>query len=120
MTSFPLPFARVLGIQRIVCSLYGVSHGDMLGPDRHRAIARPRQIAMYLSRHHTRRSMPEIGRSFGGRDHTTVLHAIRLIGHLRSRDGDLDAEIRILETMIPPDPTASPIQDEAPSAEIAA
>jgi len=73
----------------------------MASPRRARAVARPRQIAMYLAKQLTTRSLPEIGRKFGGRDHTTVMHAVRKVDELRSSDQllqeDLDRLRRSLE-----------------------
>ena len=60
------------------------------------AIARPRQIAMYLAKRLTTRSLPEIGRKFGGRDHSTVIHAVRRIEELRDTDRDVDGAVRVL------------------------
>ena len=60
------------------------------------SLARPRQVAMYLSKVLTPRSYPEIGRKFGGRDHSTVIHAVRLIEDLRQRDADMDGDVRSL------------------------
>ena len=65
-------------------------------PRRAREVARPRQIAMYLAKQLTQRSLPEIGRRFGGRDHTTVIHAVRRIEELRAADAELDADVRLL------------------------
>jgi len=59
-------------------------------------VARPRQVAMYLAKQLTPRSLPEIGRRFGGRDHTTVIHAVRRIEKLRQTDAELDADVRLL------------------------
>ena len=69
---------------------------DMIGPRRHRTIARPRQIAMYLSKHLTSRSLPEIGRRFGGRDHTTVMHAVKRIDELRAVDNQVAEDLEML------------------------
>jgi chromosomal replication initiator protein len=63
---------------------------------RARAVARPRQIAMYLAKRLTTRSLPEIGRKFGGRDHSTVIHAVRKIEELRDQDRDIDEAVRTL------------------------
>src|SRR5690606_7018788 len=71
--------AKIEDIQKLVASRYNVSRSDILSARRPAAVVRPRQIAMYLSRVLTLRSLPEIGRRFGGRDHTTVLHAVRKI-----------------------------------------
>ena len=73
-------------IQRRVAEYFNVKMGDMLSARRARSVARPRQIAMYLSKQLTTRSLPEIGRKFGGRDHTTVIHAVRKIEQLREED----------------------------------
>ena len=65
-----------------------------------RSVARPRQIAMYLSKQLTTRSLPEIGRKFGGRDHTTVIHAVRKIEQLREEDPALDEDVDLLRRML--------------------
>jgi chromosomal replication initiator protein len=70
---------RVAHIQAVVCRHYGIPIGEMTSARRSRAVARPRQVAMYLARERTPFSLPHIGRLFGNRDHTTVLHAIRMI-----------------------------------------
>ena len=64
------------------------------------AIAKPRQIAMYLAKELTQKSLPEIGESFGGRDHTTVLHAVRKIGADRKQDTELNQQLHVLEQTI--------------------
>lgn len=88
-------------IQKTVADHYGLSKEDLLSERRTRAVARPRQAAMYLAKHLTVRSYPDIGRRFGGRDHTTVLHAVRRIEALRAEDptlaADLDAITRKLK-----------------------
>ncbi|GBD41868.1 Chromosomal replication initiator protein DnaA [bacterium HR39] len=88
-------------IQRAVVEHFGLKMSDMASPRRARAVARPRQIAMYLCKQLTTRSLPEIGRKFGGRDHTTVMHAIRTIERLREEDpqlrDDLEALLRRLQ-----------------------
>lgn len=81
-------------IQRAVCQHFRIDKAEMQSDRRARAVARPRQIAMYLAKELTPRSFPEIGRRFGGRDHSTVIHAVRTIEALRHRDGDIDADIR--------------------------
>ncbi|MFN5778122.1 MAG: chromosomal replication initiator protein DnaA, partial [Novosphingobium sp.] len=73
-------------IQRTVCQFYRVDRTEMASKRRARAVVRPRQVAMYLAKVLTPRSYPEIGRKFGGRDHSTVIHAVRLIEDLRTRD----------------------------------
>ena len=83
-------------IQRTVCQFYSVDRTEMSSKRRARAVVRPRQVAMYLSKVLTPRSYPEIGRKFGGRDHSTVIHAVRLIEELRTRDADMDGDVRSL------------------------
>ncbi|MBA2919383.1 chromosomal replication initiator protein DnaA [Sphingomonas sp. MAH-20] len=83
-------------IQRAVSAHYGMRQAEMVSARRARAVARPRQIAMYLAKRLTPRSLPEIGRRFGGRDHTTVIHAVKQIERLRGEDADLDADVRSL------------------------
>ncbi|MFA9201761.1 MAG: chromosomal replication initiator protein DnaA [Cypionkella sp.] len=83
-------------IQRTVCQFYRIDRAEMASKRRARAVVRPRQVAMYLSKVLTPRSYPEIGRMFGGRDHSTVIHAVRLIEDLRQRDADMDGDVRSL------------------------
>jgi len=83
-------------IQRRVCDHYRIKHSEMSSARRAREVARPRQIAMYLAKQLTPRSLPEIGRRFGGRDHTTVIHAVRQIEKLRQTDAELDADVRLI------------------------
>ncbi len=83
-------------IQRTVCQFYHVDRTEMGSKRRARAVVRPRQVAMYLAKVLTPRSYPEIGRKFGGRDHSTVIHAVRLIEDLRTRDADMDGDVRSL------------------------
>ena len=83
-------------IQRTVCQFYRVDRSEMASKRRARAVVRPRQVAMYLAKVLTPRSYPEIGRKFGGRDHSTVIHAVRLIEDLRTRDADMDGDVRSL------------------------
>ncbi|ALC10332.1 chromosomal replication initiator protein DnaA [Sphingopyxis sp. 113P3] len=80
-------------IQRAVCAHYRLDKAEMASKRRVRAVARPRQVAMYLAKELTPRSYPEIGRRFGGRDHSTVIHAVRTVEALRVTDSELDAEI---------------------------
>jgi chromosomal replication initiator protein len=91
---------RVEDILRIVAKHYGVSRADLLSSRRTANVVRPRQIAMYLAKTLTLRSLPEIGRRFGGRDHTTVLHAVRKIEGLVSGDKVLAEEIEVLKRML--------------------
>ncbi|NJC33102.1 chromosomal replication initiator protein [Sphingomonas jejuensis] len=83
-------------IQKAVAEHYGMRQSEMLSARRSRAIARPRQVAMYLAKRLTPRSLPEIGRRFGGRDHTTVIHAVKQIDRLRLEDQELDGDVRVL------------------------
>jgi chromosomal replication initiator protein len=83
-------------IQSKVSEHYRIRKAEMTSARRAREVARPRQVAMYLSKQLTPRSLPEIGRRFGGRDHTTVIHAVRQIEKLRAQDAELDADIRLL------------------------
>ncbi|GBD43215.1 Chromosomal replication initiator protein DnaA [bacterium HR40] len=83
-------------IQKVVVEHYGLRLTDMTSARRARAVARPRQVAMYLAKILTTRSLPEIGRKFGGRDHTTVMHAIRQIERLKDEDPQLAADLEAL------------------------
>jgi chromosomal replication initiator protein len=94
---------RIEEIQRIVARHYNVSRSDLLSARRTANVVRPRQIAMYLAKTLTLRSLPEIGRRFGGRDHTTVLHAVRKIESLIGTDNTLAAEIEALKGQLQTD-----------------
>ncbi len=83
-------------IQRRVAEHYHIRLSDMIGPKRVRNFARPRQVAMYLCKQLTSRSLPEIGRRFGGRDHTTVMHGVKRIEELRMKDGQIDEDVEML------------------------
>jgi chromosomal replication initiator protein len=83
-------------IQKRVCEHYNIKMADLLSPRRARAVARPRQVAMWLAKQLTTRSLPEIGRKFGGRDHTTIMHGVRKIEELRGGDPSLNEDIEIL------------------------
>ncbi len=83
-------------IQRRVSDHYRIRQAEMTSARRAREVARPRQVAMYLAKQLTPRSLPEIGRRFGGRDHTTVIHAVKQIEKLRQIDAELDADVRLL------------------------
>lgn len=84
-------------IQRAVSVYFDIKPIDLISARRARAVARPRQIAMYLAKRLTTRSLPEIGRKFGGRDHSTVIHAVRRIEELRSTDSEIDSAVRTLQ-----------------------
>jgi chromosomal replication initiator protein len=83
-------------IQRRVAEHYNIRLSDMIGPKRLRTYARPRQVAMYLCKQLTSRSLPEIGRRFGGRDHTTVMHGVRRIEELKVSDGQIAEDLELL------------------------
>jgi chromosomal replication initiator protein len=83
-------------IQKRVSEHFRIRQAEMVSARRAREVARPRQIAMYLAKQLTPRSLPEIGRRFGGRDHTTVIHAVRQIERLRGIDNDIDNDVRAL------------------------
>ena len=87
-------------IMKRVADFYNLRPADMLSPRRARQVARPRQIAMYFAKRLTTRSLPDIGRRFGGRDHTTVIHAVKRIEELRSTDSALDDELIRLQRML--------------------
>ena len=91
---------KIEDIQRVVARHYNVSRADILSARRTATVVRPRQIAMYLSKLLTPRSLPEIGRRFGGRDHTTVLHAVRKIEEQATKDTTLAQEIELLRRLI--------------------
>ena len=87
----------VENIQKTVADFYKIKVADMYSKKRPASIARPRQIAMYLAKDMTKKSLPEIGELFGGRDHTTVLHAVRKIGAERSVNTELNQQLHVLE-----------------------
>ena len=91
------PRPRIEQIQRAVAEFYGVSRNDLLTARRTADIVRPRQVAMFMAKSLTLRSLPEIGRQFGGRDHTTVLHAVRKIAALVGADSQLFAEVEAIK-----------------------
>jgi len=87
-------------IQRRVAEHFNIRLSEMTSERRARAVARPRQIAMYLAKQLTTRSLPEIGRKFGGRDHTTVMHAVRRIEELTLSDRALAEDVELLRRML--------------------
>ncbi len=87
----------VENIQKTVADFYKIKVADMYSKKRPASIARPRQIAMYLAKELTQKSLPEIGELFGGRDHTTVLHAVRKIAAERGKSGELNQQLHVLE-----------------------
>ncbi len=87
-------------IQKRVSEHFHIRHAEMVSARRAREVARPRQIAMYLAKQLTPRSLPEIGRRFGGRDHTTVIHAVRQIEKLRASDSEIDHDVIALMRLL--------------------
>ncbi|HSW04713.1 chromosomal replication initiator protein DnaA [Aquabacterium sp.] len=87
----------VENIQKTCADFYKIKVADMYSKKRPASIAKPRQIAMYLAKELTQKSLPEIGELFGGRDHTTVLHAVRKIGGDRTKDAELNQQLHVLE-----------------------
>jgi chromosomal replication initiator protein len=83
-------------IQKAVAEHFQLKQADLISERRARVVARPRQVAMWLAKHITTRSLPDIGRRFGGRDHTTVLHAVRRIEALKAEDAVLTRDIDTL------------------------
>ncbi|KAF0675949.1 chromosomal replication initiator protein DnaA [Profundibacterium mesophilum] len=90
-------------IQRKVSDHYNIRLADLIGPKRLRIYARPRQIAMFLCKQMTQRSLPEIGRHFGGRDHTTILHGIKRIEALKSTDSQIAEDLEMLRRALSAD-----------------
>jgi len=87
-------------IQKACAAHFKIDPAEMRSKRRARAVARPRQVAMYLAKKMTPRSLPEIGRIFGGRDHSTVIHAVRTIEALRETSPDMDADVRALQRLL--------------------
>jgi chromosomal replication initiator protein len=87
-------------IQKQVAAHFNIRLADMYSARRARSIARPRQVAMYLAKQLTSRSLPEIGRKFGGRDHTTVMHAVRKVEELRATDASFAEDLELLKRML--------------------
>lgn len=91
------PRLTIARIQSVVADFYGLHPSCMVSARRDREIARPRQVAMYLAKKLTPKSLPDIGRRFGNRDHTTVIHAVKRIGHFIAIDGEMADDI---DTMV--------------------
>jgi chromosomal replication initiator protein len=87
-------------IQRKVSEHFNIRLSDMIGPKRTRTIARPRQVAMYLAKQMTTRSLPDIGRRFGGRDHTTIMHGVRVIEEMKLTDHQLAEDVELLRRLL--------------------
>ncbi|MBN8448384.1 MAG: chromosomal replication initiator protein DnaA [Candidatus Accumulibacter sp.] len=90
----------VENIQKTVAEYFKIKVADLFSKKRTRVIVRPRQIAMWLAKNLTSQSYPSIGSAFGGRDHTTVLHAVRTIDELRTRDNDLNHDVHVLQQVL--------------------
>ena len=101
-------YPTITEIQAAVVERFGIRQIDMVSPRRLRAVARPRQIAMYLARELTPRSLPEIGQMFGGRDHTTVMHACRKVEMLTAVDREFGAIVGELVSRLS-DPNQLPL-----------
>ena len=87
-------------IQNIVSNYFNISLNEMLSQRRSRPLARPRQIAMYLAKKLTTRSLPEIGRRFANRDHTTVIHAVKTITRLSEQDDEMKKHINQIKSLL--------------------
>jgi chromosomal replication initiator protein len=87
-------------IQNLVASHFNLNIQELLSPRRSRSLARPRQIAMYLAKQHTTNSLPDIGRKFSNRDHTTVIHAVKKIDELLKKDNDIRESVEALRKKI--------------------
>jgi chromosomal replication initiator protein len=87
-------------IQKQVAMHFNIRVSDMHSARRARSVARPRQVAMYLAKQLTSRSLPEIGRKFGNRDHTTVMHAVRKIEELKATDGVINEDVELLKKLL--------------------
>jgi len=87
-------------IQRKCAEHFNIKQADMQSPRRARQVARPRQVAMYLAKQLTTRSLPEIGRKFGGRDHTTVMHAVKKVEELCAADAGFSEDVDLLKRML--------------------
>ena len=87
-------------IQNVTSNFFNISLSDMLSPRRSRPLARPRQVAMYLAKKLTSRSLPEIGRKFSNRDHTTVIHAVKTIEKLKESNDELRKNVEELKSLV--------------------
>ena len=87
-------------IQKAVAEYYKVRLSDLLSPSRTRSLARPRQVAMSLSKELTRHSLPEIGEAFGGRDHGTVIHAVKTVENMMEQDNSVRGSVDFLKTQL--------------------
>ena len=91
---------NVESIQNVVASYFNLNIHEMLSPRRSRSLARPRQIAMYLAKQYTTNSLPDIGRKFSNRDHTTVNHAVKKIDELMKKDNEIKQSVAEIKKRI--------------------
>jgi chromosomal replication initiator protein len=91
-------FITIEEIQKAVCSYYNVKPSDLKSKRRHKNISHPRQVAMYVAREHGRFSFPEIGSSFGGKDHSTAIHAVKKIERDINENAELKHAVRTIKT----------------------
>jgi chromosomal replication initiator protein len=91
---------NVESIQNVVAAYFNLNMQEMLSPRKSRSLARPRQIAMYLAKQYTPNSLPDIGRKFGNRDHTTVIHAVKKIDALIKNDNDIKKSVMEIKKKI--------------------
>jgi chromosomal replication initiator protein len=96
----PVRRVKIEDIQKVTARFFKISKDDMISARRTSNVVRPRQIAIYLAKSLTLRSLPEIGRRFGGRDHTTILHAVRKIEQLMSKDEEMENNVSTLKRLI--------------------
>ncbi|HEX8585022.1 MAG TPA: helix-turn-helix domain-containing protein [Allosphingosinicella sp.] len=104
----PAPRVSIDAIKAVVAAEWWVRVRDLESDRRDRSVSRPRQVAFYLAKDLTRCSLPHIGRHFGFRDHTTVMHGIRRIGALLQSDDDLAAAVARLRAQLAPEPPPPP------------
>ena len=110
----PREVITVEAIIKSVASYYGLKPSDIKSDRRHKSLANPRAVAMYLSRHHTKDSYPDLARAFGGKHHTTVISAVQKIAERLKEDASLRSEIHAIESMIlRVSPVALPCDDPA-------
>jgi chromosomal replication initiation ATPase DnaA len=96
----PREIITVDGVIKAVASYYGLKPSDIKSERRHKSVATPRAVAMYISRHHTKDSYPDLARAFGGKHHTTVISAVQKIIERVKDDASLRSEIHAIESMI--------------------
>ena len=100
LINFSENHVTIENIQKIVCSYFKVNIREMLSQRRSRYLVRPRQIAMYLTKNLTSKSLPDIGREFSDRDHTTVIHSVKTIDKLKHKDEEIGKAIEKLKNKI--------------------